>query len=217
MLRDLLPILLSASCIAPAAAADRGAKEMVIEPSEKQLKMVAALTPETVANGAKITDDSLETTATITTFDAYRSNGGFTDPVRSDNFLRAFVDKRTGSVRYQVYQNITYNWDWRHFTYVNYASGTGVEEEELTNIARDVVACAPGICTYREVVGFSVGEEELRKIAGQYLPGRAAFWRFRFKARNGIDWEDRVSAAEVSGLLIAVDRFRAARGWTEKQ
>lgn len=203
--------------IEPAAAADGATKEMVIEPSEKQLKQIRALTPESVAARVKVRDDSLETVATLTTYDAYRSNGGFTDPVRSDNFLRAHIDKRSGAVRYQLYQSITYNWDWRHFTTVNFAAAAGVQTVELDRISSEVVACAPGICTYREDVGFAVPEAELRVLASQYAPGTATFWRFRFKARNGIDWDDRISAGEVAGLLLAVDRFRAARGWSDKQ
>ncbi|MGN6358144.1 MAG: hypothetical protein ACTHLU_11790 [Novosphingobium sp.] len=216
MLRELLPILIAASSIAPAAAAERGAKEMVIQPSEKQLKQIRALTPESVASGVKVKDDSLETFATLTTYDAYRSNGGFTDPVRSDNFLRAHIDKRTGVVRYQLYQSVTYNWDWRHFTTVNFASGAGVQTAELDRISSEVVACAPGICTYREEVGFTVPAAQLRTVADQYVPGSATFWRFRLKARNGLDWEDRISAAEVAGLLVAVDRFRGAHGWSDR-
>lgn len=79
-----------------------------------------------------------------------------------------------------------------------------------------MIACFSGSCVYREEIGFAVPDEELRAIASQYAPANPTFWRFRFKARNGIDWEDRMSSAEVAGFLHAVDRFRSARGWSGK-
>jgi hypothetical protein len=57
-------------------------------------------------------------------------------------------------------------------------------------------------------LGFEVDEPTLRSIASQYVAGRSPYWRFRFRGRAGIDWNDRMMPAEVAGLLGAVDAYR---------
>lgn len=188
------------------------AGEEVIEPSEKQLRQLRALSPASVEKLISINDDSLEAVATLTTEPVWKSKGGFTDKVRSDNFLRAFIDKRTGKVRYQLYQQVTYSGDWRRFTSVNFATADGPVAAELTPIVEEVVTCSYGICVHREVVGFDVPREVLDQLANQYSAERLDFWRFRFKGRGGLDWEDRISPAEIAGLLRAVDAELATTG-----
>jgi hypothetical protein len=202
---------------AAAAAAPQSADDLryeKIEPSPKQMAKLQALTPEGVAAGVEIHDDDLETVATITTVKAYQSNGAFTDRVRSDNFLRAFVDKRTGEVRYQLYQSVSYNYVYRNFTGVNYASSDGPRTAPVTVIDHEVVACMGGAdhCSYKDTIGFDVSEAQLRWVAGQYVAGNSPFWRFKFRSQAGMDWEDRIAPAEAAGVLEAVRRYLAKHG-----
>jgi hypothetical protein len=185
-----------------------------IEPSPKQMAKLQALTPEGVAAGADILDDDLETIATITTVSAYQSNGGFTDRVRSDNFLRAFVDKRTGTVRYQLYQTVSYNYVYRNFTGVNYAAPNGPQTASVDVIDHAVIGCAggPDRCSYKDTLGFDVTEDQLRWVAGQYVAGNSPFWRFKFRSQAGMDWEDRIAPAEAAGVLEAVRRYLIKHG-----
>lgn len=199
--------LLTSAVLATAAHAQT--KEERIEPSRGQMAKLQALTPEQVATQVTINDDDLEPIATLTTERVYRSNGGFTDPVRSDNFLRAFIDKRTGTVRYQFYQSVTCNFIRRNFTTANYATPSGPIGVPLVSIANEVVVCPAGGCTYREVVGFDMSPELLVSIAASYAPGASPLWRVRFKAQNGVDWEDRMAPAEAAGLLLAVKAYQA--------
>ncbi|MEZ5654936.1 MAG: hypothetical protein R3E04_03440 [Sphingobium sp.] len=181
-------------------------------PSAKELARVQKLTPEHFAETVTIEDDELEPVATFTTLKGYKSGGWrFTDTVRSDNFLRAFVSKRTGAARYQLYETISYTGEWRMFRSANYASPDGPVHANLVVIDRDV-SCQYGVCTYKEHVGFDLSEEQLRALAATYVPGASPLWRFRFKARSGLDWEDRMSPAEAAGMLAAVDRWRKDHG-----
>jgi hypothetical protein len=180
-----------------------------VEPSSKSLAQMQTLTPADVAKGVVIDDDDFATRAELATSNAYRNNGRFADPVRADNFMRAWIDKKTGSVMYQLYQTVTYGYDWRNFTYVNYASPTGPQTAKLEQIAREAIACYGDSCTYRETVGFMVGEDLLKTIADQYVAGNTPPWRFKFRATKGFDWEDSITPAEVAGLLLAVDAYRS--------
>lgn len=187
---------------------DRYAK---IEPSPKQLEKLQALTPQGVADKIETLDDDLETTATLTTANAYQSNGKFTDRVRSDNFLRAFIDKRSGTTRYQLYQSITYNYIYRNFSGASFATAEGPSNIAITVISHEVLGCfgGPDKCSYKDTLGFDISEDQLRWVAGQYVAGASPFWRFKFRSQAGMDWEDRMMPAEAAGLLEAVSRYRA--------
>jgi hypothetical protein len=180
--------------------------EEVIEPSPKQLAQLRALTPESVEGQVSIKTDSLEPLITVTSDKVWKSNGKFTDKVRSDNFLRAFIDKRTGEVRYQLYQEVTYTGEWRRFASVHYETSSGPASAQIAPISQEVIGCSFGLCAYREAIGFDVPRQVLEEVAGRYSTRDPAFWRFRFKGQNGLDWEDRIAPAEVAGLLRAVDR-----------
>ena len=182
-----------------------------IEPSAKQMAKLQAMTPESVAAIAQINDDELEPVVIISTENAYQSLGGFTDPVRSDNFLRAFIDKASGTTRYQLDQSVRYNVEWRDFTSAVFVVDSVPQSAKLTIIKRDVVGCYASMCSYEEIVGFDLDEPVLATIADRYVAGQSPLWRFRLKAKSGIDWEERLAPAEAAGMLEAVRRWRATR------
>jgi len=185
-----------------------------IEPTEKQMKTLQALTPEAVTDSVTISDDDLEPAATITTVNAYQSKGGFTDKVRADNYLRAFIDKRSGATHYQLYQTVRYMGPDRAFQLATYATPDGPVPAELRELGHDVVTCKVSLCVRDDTLAFELPRATLDVIASQYMAGSSSTWRFRFKAKTGADWEDRMMPAEIKGLLLAVDRYRTAHGLT---
>jgi hypothetical protein len=204
-------MLLAIVFLGTAVTAEAQRRDEVIEPSAKDMARMQQLTPEGVAAIVTIRDDELETVATLDTSRAFSSRGRFTDRVRSDVFLRALVDKGSGKIIYQVYENVSYSGDWRNFSSVNIATSEGPLSVPLQNISSRVLTCAYGLCAREDHLAFVVPETVLRSIAATYRPGASLAWRFRFKAQNGVDWEDRIMPAEIAGLLIAVDRFRSGR------
>lgn len=181
-------------------------REEFIEPSAKQMAKLQQLTPASVAALVQVKDDDLEAVAVLDTSKAYLSNGAFTDRVRSDNFLRALVNKSSGTIVYQVYQNVRYNHEPRQFTSANIATPAGPLAVPVQSISFKVLACFGTLCTYEENVGFIVPETTLREIAATYRAGASAPWRYRLKSPK-LDWEDRIMPAEVAGLLQAVDTY----------
>lgn len=89
---------------------------------------------------------------------------------------------------------------------MNYETSTGPGSAELARINQEVLSCSYGLCAYREVMGFDVPRSLLNEIVARYSTDGVNFWRFRFKGQGGLDWEDRISPAEVAGFLRAVDR-----------
>ena len=182
---------------------------------EKRLQEVRQLSTETVANSIEISDDDLETVATLTTAKGFltKKGGGFLDTLTSDNMLRALVGKNDGRTTWQLYQTIRYSEpDWRHFTSVNYETPTGPKHAQLTVINTDV-RCTYGICTHEETVGFEVSEDFLKTIVANNAGKPDAAWRFRFNAKSGFHWTDDMPVTEIAGALLAVRRYRAQKGF----
>ena len=183
-------------------------------PAPEQVGAAATLGQAHFESTASLRDDSLDLIATITTADGYRPRRGAFDKSWNDNFLRAFVDKRTGRTTYQVYQDFFYRAHaMRRYYAANYAGLGGPRSVDVTVIDRDIV-CTGSIlspCSYFETVGFEVDEEVLRAAAGGAQSGGAP-WRFKFRARSGADFHTGLAPAEVAGLLARVDQYRARRG-----
>lgn len=175
---------------------------------EKKTKKLSQLTAEHFAGTAVVKDGELETTATISTQKGFNWRGGFTSRVRSDNFLRAFVDKQSGEALWQLYQTIDYSGGWRRFTSVNIKLPAGLERREVSIIERKVVTCAYGSCSYRETLGFDLTEEELEEIVAASQEAPQPMLRFKYSSQNGFDWTDDISVAEIQGGLAAVEQYR---------
>lgn len=194
----------------PAAAlmTERSAKVQ-----EKRLQEVRALTAEGVANHVTI-DDDLETVVTLKTAEVFLpKRGGFFDTLLADNMLGAMVGKSTGRTHWQLYQTIHHTEpDWRNLQSVNYETPNGPRNAPLTAINSDV-ECKYGVCSRDEVVGFDVTEELLEAIVAHHAGKPDAVWRFKFNARNGINWTDDIPVTEIAGALLAVRRYRAQKGF----
>lgn len=186
---------------------------------ETQIQTALSLTKEHFKNTATIKDDSLDTTATITTVNGLQEKRGLFSIVWNDNFLRAFINKKTGLTTIQLYQVIYYQGSgWNFFQTVNYETPTGPESRPVTIISRNVDCSGSRYsdCTYTEHVGFDVDEKLLRAIAAGYRPGQHIAWKFKFNAKSGKDYNDGILPAEVAGFLEAIDAYRASRGLTSK-
>ena len=173
--------------------------------------LVAAQTPETFDQTSIVKNDSLDTIATVSTEPGYQHRKGLLGVVWDDNFLRGFIDKKSGKTTIQVYQRITYEGDWRYYRTVNYETPDGPVSTPVLSISRDVVTCAGSRysgCTLSESFAFEVDETLLRTIAERYEPGAMAAWRFKYGAQAAEDWQDGLLPAEVVGFLRALDRTR---------
>jgi aryl carrier-like protein len=182
----------------------------------KQIQQLLEMTPEQFESSADLKDDSLETVAVITTLNGWQKKDGLLKIVNDDQFFRAFIDKKSGRTTFQVYQVVHYmDSGWAFFEIVNYETPTGPQSVQLDVINRDVGGCSRYLgCSYVETVGFNVDEALLRKIASLYAPGKLAAWKYRIKAKSGAQRDEGFVAAEVAGLLRAVDKYRASHGFS---
>ena len=175
---------------------------------------------EGFARHMRVVDDSLEASAEITSLYGYRvfaKNG----VVYDDNFLRAYVHKKTGETVYQVYDRV-YMKDWYYLYRVNYRSGDEVKTQKLQRISSDVERCSsvPELgCRLREDVAWLASRELLNEIAESYVTDdkRKAWeyrktWEYRLKAKQGPDVNRTFYAAEVAAFIEAVDKYKQEKG-----
>lgn len=178
---------------------------------EAQIRKAENLSKEHFKNTATLEDDSLETVARITTVNGFAEKRGMLGIVWDDNFLRTFIDKDSGSTSFQLYQVIYYQGSgWNFYQTANYETPSGPQSKPVTVIKQDVQCTGSryGGCTYVEHVAFDVEEGVLRAVAANYAPGRRAGWSFKFRAKSGNTYNDGMLAAEIAGLLDAVDEYR---------
>lgn len=183
--------------------------------TKQQTQNALALTPEHFKRTAILEDDDLVATAMITTRNGFRQRSGLLHFVYEDNFLRAFIDKTTGDVTYQVYQSIYYEAsDWRFYRKATYEAPDGLKSADAKLLKApighgfDCPGHTSSICTYNEHVGFPVDREHLDSIASTYEPDKSVKWNFKFIPRNGEDFHDGLLVAEVVGFLQAVDSYK---------
>jgi len=174
-------------------------------------------TPEQIADRATVRNDPLDTVISISTEPFFQERQGLLRVVNSDKFMRAFIDKRTLQVRYQLYLWARYSGSRAlSFNRLNYEAQDGPAEAELHQIDVRVEGCSRYIgCTYLEQIAADIPEETLRWAAASARPGADQSWSVRIFARAGQAVNAGILRTEVAGILIAVERqltaLRAAR------
>lgn len=190
---------------------------------DKQIDDWELLTKEHFSQTTYLKDGDLETEATFHTRNGHQFKNGLMGVVWDDHFFRAFVDKKTGKVTFQLYQILRYrDSGWRHYNRFNYKTPAGVQTEIAQVISRDVDCSGAGStysnCKYEEHVSIMLSEDVMRWFAGTYNPAKALEVGMAFKvaSQSGVDHDDVMSAAEAAGLVDRVDAYLAANGFTKK-
>ncbi|MBI1683664.1 hypothetical protein [Caulobacter hibisci] len=195
--------LLALTTIAGLALAGAAVAETVKLPAKQTALGVDHFHAQT-----QVLDDPLDIETVVSTERGFQTGKGMFRMPSNDNHLRAVVDKRTGAVRYEVRQTLTYQGSLRGYGQgaVAYQTSAFPVQAPVTKIRDNEGQCflfeAPELC--REELSFSVSETELRKLAVQ-----PAAWGFKFKSDKGFEHRTAITPAEIAGLLKAVDGYRA--------
>lgn len=181
----------------------------------KRIKAMSGLTVEAVAASVIVRDDPFETMIEMSSASVFPSPRSFTDRVLSDNYFRVFIERKTGAAMFQLYETLSYLDDRRHFDEVNVMMPRGLRTLALTRINETLGNCyAINLCHREEVVGFDLTEADMEVIAAMKpnSDGTPALLKFRFKSQTGFDWTDDIPAVEAEGVLVALKRWRDAKG-----
>lgn len=192
--RSMLPAALLALLAATPAAANGNAQ---------------GLTPEAARAKVTLHDDPLEVEAVLSTRHVLRSTRGLLRASHNDGHLRAAIDRRTGETRFEVRQTVQYVGAYRNFSTVNFETASWPATANLRKLDQNAAHCDaidPQSACFEEL-SFAVDEAELRRLAAGSPPGAA--WAFKFKPKQGGEHRASLPRAEIAGLLMAVDDYRA--------
>ncbi len=189
-------MLLLSACVSAQAIADRQ----------------NAATPEHFRATVTTKDDSLDTVAEINTSQGYATLASYGVPTTESAYLRALIDKATGSTTFEVYDSISFRGSSKSrmsFRAANYATPDQPLSTPTDLLSRDI-DCANskllGYCTHTDHLVFRVEEWVLRALVKANPP--EARWPFKFMTKSGGESYDSMPCAEISGLLMAVDDYR---------
>lgn len=182
---------------------------------QAQLEQALELSKNHFYRSVAVRDDALDTVATITSRPGLQEKRGILSIVRDANFLRAFIDKKTGATTFQVYNVVYYGGrGWNFYYRVNYETPNGPVAESLIKIDTDVNCSGSryGGCTHTEDVAFEVDEKLLEWVAAKYSPGQRTSWKYKLGAKSGVEYPDGLLPAEVAGFLDFIHDYKASRG-----
>lgn len=162
-----------------------------------------------------IRDDPTQNAIVFSTIKGLQEKQVTTGQVWNDNFLRGFIDKRTGQKTYQVYNVVYYGGSgiqvsWKHFRQANYDTLRGVkltpttilrEEEDCTSLA------VYGQCVYNEHVTFKVEGQLFETLSPLHKLESTKEWRYMLVSEAGESYKDMVTLAEIAGLLASMDGY----------
>ena len=183
-------------------------------------RQLAKMDAEAFRSKATIDEDDLEFATIISTRNGFRKERRLNGSTSFDSHVEAHVDKRTGETRFEVHQFLRYRGSQRLYDTVHFADRDGNLVAQPLNHSRrgDDTMCPnsefTGDCALTMTLMFSVDETLLRTVMS-----RDDGWNLKFKGRpNGQDdLRIQIVPAEIEGLLLAVDDYRAtlsARGNT---
>jgi hypothetical protein len=168
---------------------------------------LSSLTMEHFRDTATVTENPNDGTAVISTENGYVERTGPMRMVWHDEYLRGVIDRQTGRRSLQVYAWVIYSGSLRNYESANYRTASGPRRVPVNQLAREVVNCPVGDCTYTERVAFSIDEESMRQLAAARAPGNPDKWSYKLIAKSGPEYAGEISSAEIAGFLAKVDEY----------
>jgi len=190
-----------------AAAASFILTALGIGPAGAKDPALSSLTMEHFRDTATVTENPSDGTTIISTENGYVERTGPMRMVWHDEFLRADIDRKTGRRSLQVYVWVIYSGSLRNYESANYRSASGSRRVPVNQLAREVVNCPVGDCTYTERVAFPIDEESMRQLAAAGVPGNPDKWPYKLIAKSGPEYAGEISSAEIAGFLAKVDEY----------
>lgn len=168
---------------------------------------LSSLTMEHFRDSATVTENPSDGTAIISTESGYVEHTGPMRMVWHDEFLRAVIDRKTGRRSLQVYAWVIYAGSLRTYERANFRTANGPGSAPVIQLAKEVVNCPVGDCTYTERVAFPVDEESMRQLAAARVPGNLDKWPYKLIAKSGPEYAGELSGAEIAGFLAKIDEY----------
>jgi len=166
-----------------------------------------ALTDEHFSETVDIVDDPLNPSIEINTRAAHRDYQYALD-LQNDQFLRANIFRKTGTVVIQGYVVSESYDDFLAPTTISFS--TGMETKTVDRLGFDVKCNSFGACRHIEDMVFQIGQEELENTITAMEESGEAVLGFRVQGQKGWDRDGRFHIGEMRAMLEAVKSHSAA-------
>jgi hypothetical protein len=178
-----------------------------ISPAGAKDSALSSLTMEHFRDTATVTENPSDGTTIISTENGYLEHTGPLRMVWHDEYLRGVVDRKSGRRSVQVYAWVIYSGSLRTYESASYRTANGPRSVPVDQLAKQVMNCPVGDCTYTERVAFPIDEESLRQTAAARVPGSPDKWPYKLVAKSGPEYAGALSGAEIAGFLAKVDEY----------
>lgn len=178
---------------------------------EKQVRVLLDRLPAALEPLMKVSGDSMDPRITVSSqgVTAVKQTILFSSSTVENSFLRAFIDRKTGSVTAQIYHIASYGGTgWNFFETATVETGDGLKEVRLDRIGTDV-DCSRYGCWHTEDVGVPIGFEALEAAAAKFNPSEPARGiHYRLFAQSGQKIDEAVPGNEIVAFVNVVNRLR---------
>lgn len=170
-----------------------------------------SLSREFVRSCTTIKDEPLETSVEFSTQPCYQRKNGIMKVVWDDNLLRAFKDRKTGTLTFQVYTVLYYK-DWLFPLSANFGAAN-VQSIKGTRVKSDVdcgLSNTLGYCVHTEHFLFNLPFDELVRIEERtQRDPQYKIWSYRIKTQSGVDMDRGFNVNELLGFMDVVTGYRS--------
>lgn len=176
---------------------------------QRQLEALATRTPSDVETLVQVKGDNLDPAITISSYGVTQitNKGLVTSTSRETSFLRAFIDKKSGTISAQIYHVAYYGGrNWNFFTRATYETDSGPTEVDVVRIDSDV-SCFRYGCSYVEDIGVPVEFAALEQAASHFDPAKPmAGLHYRIFAKSGVTVDEVIPGNELVAFVNVVRR-----------
>lgn len=177
----------------------------------QRIKKAFEATPELAAASVSVDSDPFKPDVIIDT--SKFSVGYFVENGSSetgDSFVRAFVNRKTGAIRYQIYVKNTHSDSWHFFrTFSVLVDGNPLILDAI-EISTERGIKLFGVQFYDEHTAANIPNEVFENISKITTAPSTETLRFKVFTRDGDSIEDYIPYAEIAGLVLSAHKYAAS-------
>tara|TARA_R110002096_G_scaffold245529_2_gene437764 strand:+ start:56 stop:655 length:600 start_codon:yes stop_codon:yes gene_type:complete len=174
---------------------------------QQQLDAALKLDVDHFKQHLTIEDDEFENIVVFSTHQGLKNTSG------TDEFLRGFIDKRTGIKTYQVYVSMKHRSGQWLYPY-RASFGRPLITTQTKRIGSDVDCYSRySSCRYVEIVTFMIPEKEVLRVANNATPAdfKTSAWKFKIKTKASEDYLGAILLPEILALIDTMNNYEPIR------
>lgn len=174
-------------------------------PTDKAWRALSEANVESLMEKIEVFNEPMEMSIKLTSRRLYKQNTSFIDALagarETDNYLRAFVDKKTGRALYQFVFTTRYIGQYEYIRRANYLAADGPIPAEVEELQNDLLQCNARGCEHYLAVAVNVPRSVLDWAASRNVND---VWYVRLVSTHQAS--DRgVNPKEIAALLAKTD------------